>query len=84
MGVVMILLVIGIFILDTSLHWNLAMLDASVFVTLILMTVKSLLTIKVGLLHAKETEDGDESAETRVEELHPFLWSVPGCEQDHA
>lgn len=76
MGVIMILLVVGIFVLGTSLHRNLAVLDASVVVTLILMTVESLLTIKVGLLHAEETEDGDESAETRVEELHSFLWLV--------
>lgn len=76
MGVIMILLVVGTFVLDTSLHRNLAMLDRFVFVTLIQMTVESLLTIKVGLLHAEETEDGDESAETRVKELHPFLWSV--------
>jgi hypothetical protein len=76
MGVIMILLVVGIFILDTRLHRNLAMLDRFVLVTLIQMTVESLLTIKVGLLHAEETEDGDESAETRVEKLHPFFWSV--------
>lgn len=76
MGVIMILLVVGIFILGTSLHRNLAVLDASVVATLFQMTVESLLTIKVGLLHAEETEDGDESAETRVEELNSFLWSV--------
>jgi hypothetical protein len=76
MGVIMILLVVGIFILDTRLHRNLAVLDACVVAILIQMTVESLLTIKVGLLHAEETEDGDESAETRVEKLDPFLWSV--------
>jgi hypothetical protein len=83
MGVIMILLVIGIFVLHTGLHRNLAMLDRFVFVILILMTVESLLTIKIGLLHAEETEDGDESAETRVKELHPFLRSVPRCKRDN-
>jgi hypothetical protein len=84
MGVIVILLVVGIFILDTRLHRNLAMLDRFVVAILILMTVESLLTMKVGLLHAEETEDGDESAETRVEELNSFLWLVPGCKQNNA
>jgi hypothetical protein len=83
MGVIVILLIVVIFILDTNLHRNLAVLDASVVATLILMTVESLLTIKVGLLHTEETEDGDESAETRVKELHPFLRSVPRCNRDN-
>jgi hypothetical protein len=61
------ILLIGVLVLGPSLHGDLAVLYTPVVVYLV--SVESLLTIKVGLLHAEETKDGDQSAKTCVEEL---------------
>lgn len=80
MGMIVILLaivIVKIFVFGPDLvpHWYLALL-CDTLVVVGSMTVESLLTIKVGLLHTEETEDTDQSAEACVEELSDEGYSL--------